>query len=135
MLTLYFVRHGEVHNPQGIVYGRLPGFGLSETGRIQIEQVAQVLRTRGPFHALYASPLQRAQESAQILADDLGLTIQTEDAIVETGIGAYQGQPFSALPRPLITEEPVHEGIESAASMRTRFLRWIEAMQAEQASA
>ena len=129
MLTLYLVRHGKVHNPTGIVYGRLPGFGLSEVGRVQIDKAAEALTERAPFQALYASPLQRAQESATILADHLGLTVETEEAIVETGIGGYQGQPFAALPRPYITETPVHGGIESARAIRTRILDWVDTMQ------
>ena len=42
--TLYLVRHGEVHNPAGIIYGRLPGFGLSERGRRQIARAAEALQ-------------------------------------------------------------------------------------------
>jgi broad specificity phosphatase PhoE len=130
MLTLYLVRHGEVHNPDGIIYGRLPGFGLSATGRSQIEAAGQALAAHEPFAALYASPLQRAQESAAILAGQLGLPVETQDLLAETDIGGYQGQPFSALPRPYITEQPTHDGIESAASIRSRMLGWAEVMQA-----
>ena len=43
MTTLYLVRHGEVHNPTGIIYGRLPGFGLSENGRVQLGHAADLL--------------------------------------------------------------------------------------------
>ncbi len=129
LITIYFVRHGEVHNPTGIIYGRLPGFGLSASGRAQIERAAGILTERGPFNALYASPLQRAQESGEILADRLGLTLETEERLVETGIGGYQGQMFEALPRPYITEEAVHEGLESARSIRGRILSWTDAMQ------
>lgn len=130
MLTFYLVRHGEVDNPDGIIYGQLPGFGLSATGRAQIEAAGQMLTARGPFAALYASPLQRAQESATILAGHLGLRVETQQLLAETDIGGYQGQPFSALPRPYITEQPVHNGIESAASIRSRMLDWAETMQA-----
>ena len=129
MITLYFVRHGEVYNPAGIIYGRLPGFGLSEKGQAQIEQAAEALAERSPFQALYASPLQRAQESAAILACRLGLEVEIEEAIVETGIGGYQGQPFAALPRPYITEMPTHDGIEAAVAIRSRMLGWVETMQ------
>ena len=129
MFTLYFVRHGKVHNPDGVIYGRLPGFGLSEKGQSQIERAAETLVNQGPFQALYASPLQRAQESAQILASRLELAVETEDAIMETGIGGYQGQPFAALPQPFITETPVHAGIESASEIRARILAWVEKMQ------
>lgn len=129
MTTIYFVRHGEVHNPTGIIYGQLPGFGLSTMGREQIAHAAVALAAQGPIHALYASPLQRAQESAAILAAQLGLVTEIAEALIETGIGGYQGQPFTALPRPYITETLVHEGIEPAGSIRTRMLAWATAMQ------
>ena len=130
MTALYLVRHGEVHNPTGIIYGRLPNFGLSANGRAQLEQAANILAPTGPFHALYASPMQRAQESASILADRLDLEIRTEERIIETSIGPYQGKRFEDLPRPYITEQPVHEGIECAASIRARFLEWADEMRA-----
>ncbi|MBT7422048.1 MAG: histidine phosphatase family protein [Gemmatimonadetes bacterium] len=125
-VTLYLVRHGEVHNPAGVIYGHLPGFGLSERGRGQIAGAAEVLATHGPFSALYASPLQRAQESAGLLAEPLGLLPVTEQEIIETGIGSFQGRRFEELPRPYITEEGAHPELESAASIRMRFLRWAD---------
>lgn len=129
MITLYMVRHGEVYNPDNIIYGRLPRFGLSVRGRAQIEAAGLALADRGPFVALYASPMQRAQESATILADLLELKIETQELLVETNIGGYQGQPFTALPQPYITEQPTHDGIEAAESMRSRMLDWAETMQ------
>ena len=124
MLTLYLVRHGEVHNPQGIIYGHLPGYGLSRKGREQLAHAAGLLETCGPLQALYVSPLQRARESAQILGEHLGLGLTTEPLIVETGVERYQGQPFSALPQPYMTEEPTVPGIECASSIRARFFSW-----------
>ena len=84
MTTLYLVRHGEVDNPQGIIYGRLPGFGLSDRGREQIARAAEILRANGPPTVLYASPLQRAQESAAILSEQLGIAMETDERIIET---------------------------------------------------
>ena len=127
--TLYLVRHGEVYNPEGIIYGRLPGFGLSQKGRQEIERAGERLVESGPFAALYASPLERAQESAAILADRLGLEASVEDRIVETSIGSFQGRCFEELPRPYITEEGAHPELESAASMRERFMAWAADMQ------
>ena len=126
MTTLYLVRHGEVHNPTGIIYGRLPGFGLSVNGRAQLARAAEILAAEAPFAALYSSPMQRAQESAAILSEGLGLPVATADLLIETSIGSYQGKSFAALPKPYITEEPVHEGIECAASIRNRLLGWVE---------
>ncbi len=124
MLELYLVRHGQVDNPTGIIYGHLPGFGLSDTGRTQIKEAARVLANHGPYQALYASPLQRTQESAALLGIHLNLEIQTEDLLVETAIGNFQGKYFKDLPQPYITEEKIHKEIEAAKSMRDRLLRW-----------
>ena len=124
--TLFLVRHGEVENPDGILYGRLPGFGLSEVGRRQLEETAQILGRRAPIDELHASPMQRAQESADILAAKLGVAITTDERLLETDIAGYQGGSFDALPRPYITEEPEHEGIECARSMRQRLLAWAQ---------
>ena len=66
--TVHLVRHGEVHNPQHIMYGRLPGFGLSERGQEQARSAASWLQGR-PLDALYSSPMQRARETVAILAE------------------------------------------------------------------
>lgn len=58
------VRHGEVHNPEHILYGRIPGYHLSELGHAMADAAAASLAGH-PVAALYASPLQRAQESAE----------------------------------------------------------------------
>src|SRR5437763_1674642 len=66
-LTVVGVRHGEVHNPDGVIYAGLPGYGLSETGRAQALQIAEALRGL-PVVAVYASPLDRAMETATAIA-------------------------------------------------------------------
>ena len=62
--TLHLVRHGEVENPRGVIYGRLPGYNLSERGRRQAAAAARRLRD-ADLAAVWASPLERAQETAQ----------------------------------------------------------------------
>lgn len=127
MTTLYLVRHGEVHNPQGVIYGRLPGYGLSDRGREQLERAAEALAPTGSFDRLCASPLQRACESAAILSARLTLDVVVDDSLIETRIEGYQGQPYAALPQPYLTEDPTHAGIESAGSMRQRIVGWADA--------
>ena len=106
------------------------GYHLSEAGRGEIRTAAEFLSGRGPFDALITSPLERAQESAAIVAERLGLTPAVEQRLAETEVGGYQGQPFSALPSPYLTEEGV-SGMESAASMRARMLDWVAAARYE----
>lgn len=85
--TVHLVRHGEVHNPEGVLYGRLPEFHLSELGRQMAEQMAGHFAQRRDEGArivhLVASPLTRAQETAQPVAEALGLTITTDGRIIE----------------------------------------------------
>jgi broad specificity phosphatase PhoE len=76
------VRHGEVFNPDHILYGRLDGYHLSELGHRMAAAAAGSMEGR-PITALYASPLLRAQESAAPWAQLFGLPITTEDRIIE----------------------------------------------------
>jgi broad specificity phosphatase PhoE len=64
--TIYLVRHGEVFNPKQILYGRLPGFGLSRTGKIQAQKLGTYLSGR-PIHTIYASPLARTRQTASFV--------------------------------------------------------------------
>jgi broad specificity phosphatase PhoE len=82
--VVHLLRHGEVFNPDGILYGRLPGFHLSETGRDQAEIVAKHLGD-ADITAVVASPLQRAQETAAPSAAAHGLEVVTEERLIEAG--------------------------------------------------
>ena len=66
--VVHLMRHGEVHNPDGILYGRLPGFRLSELGRAMATEVAQHLAAHDIVHVV-SSPLERALETARPTAD------------------------------------------------------------------
>lgn len=81
---IHLVRHGEVHNPERVLYGRLPGYHLSELGHEMAAAAADDLASRGiRFAAVYASPLQRTQESAAPIAAALQLPVQLEPRIIE----------------------------------------------------
>jgi broad specificity phosphatase PhoE len=79
---IHLVRHGEVYNPEGILYGRIPGFHLSELGVAMAEAAARAL-VGHPIVGLYASPLQRAQESAAPWSSTFTLPIITEERLIE----------------------------------------------------
>ena len=79
---VHMMRHGEVANPDGILYGRLPGFRLSDTGRAQARKVADALADHD-VTTVFASPLQRAQETATPIAAAHGLPIITNDDLIE----------------------------------------------------
>jgi broad specificity phosphatase PhoE len=76
-LTVVGVRHGEVHNPAGVIYAGLDGYGLSDLGRSQATAVGEALRG-APVAALYASPLDRGMQTAQAIADVIGADITAD---------------------------------------------------------
>ncbi|MCA9610502.1 MAG: histidine phosphatase family protein [Myxococcales bacterium] len=100
---VHLVRHGEVENPDGVIYGRLPGFGLSDRGRAQAASAARHLGARiaSPPRVI-ASPLQRAQETARILMEQLGATeLVLDDRLTEADSG-FEGLPRRFAPGPYL---------------------------------
>lgn len=86
---VYLVRHCDVHNPDRVLYGHLPGFGLSEKGVRQAHALGERLAGSG-VHTILASPLQRAQETAAIIAEHVpGATVTTTDDLIEARFGRY----------------------------------------------
>lgn len=81
-LTVVGVRHGEVHNPDGVIYAGLPGFGLSELGRSQARAVGEALRG-ARIAALYASPLDRAMETAGLIGELTGAEVVPDERLHE----------------------------------------------------
>ena len=81
--VVHLLRHGEVYNPNHVLYGRLPGYHLSANGQMMAVAAADYFDGR-PVTALFASPLERAQETAQPVADRLGLQITTDDRLIES---------------------------------------------------
>ncbi len=91
--VVHLMRHGEVNNPNGILYGRLPDFHLSELGREMAERVADWLAAAYDLAYLAASPLERAQETAQPVAAAFGLAIHTDERVIESG-NVFEGKVF-----------------------------------------
>ena len=110
-VVVHLVRHGKVHNPGQVLYGRLPGYRLAASGRQMAEAVASALY-RSPASAespgaphriayLAASPLQRAQETAAPLARLLGREVVTDERLIEAG-NAFEGSRVAADVRTLL---------------------------------
>jgi broad specificity phosphatase PhoE len=96
MATTYvhLLRHGEVHNPEGVLYGRLAGYRLSELGLQMAQRVADHLKTGDHDVTLVvASPLERAQQTAQPVADAFGVEVDTDDRLLEAE-NHFQGLTF-----------------------------------------
>lgn len=79
---MHLLRHGEVHNPDGVLYGRMPGFGLSDLGARQAVAAAEYLAKR-PLGYLVSSPLERAQQTAVPLAELTGLPVPLDERLIE----------------------------------------------------
>jgi broad specificity phosphatase PhoE len=93
---IYLIRHGEVYNPQAILYGRLPRFGLSDRGKKQLQKTGEFLKDK-QINFLYTSPLLRAKQSAEIIKKELGISpLHISDQIIEVRT-SYQGKKFSDL--------------------------------------
>ena len=100
--VVHLLRHGEVHNPTGILYGRLPGFRLSETGAAMALVAAEWLLDKEVTH-LVSSPLERARQTAAPIAEKLGLPVHVDERLIEAA-NAFEGSRFGvgdgALRRP-----------------------------------
>jgi broad specificity phosphatase PhoE len=90
--VVHLLRHGEVHNPTGILYGRLPGFRLSPAGELMAKKAARWFAGRDVVH-LVSSPLERARQTAQPIADELGLPVEIDERLTEAG-NAFEGTRF-----------------------------------------
>ncbi len=99
---VHLMRHGEVHNPDGVLYGRLPEYFLSELGHQMAAAAADWLAKNEIVH-LVASPLERAQQTAEPLSVILEVPIHTDPRVIEAG-NQFEGKTFGvgdgALKRP-----------------------------------
>jgi broad specificity phosphatase PhoE len=91
---VHLLRHGEVHNPDGVLYGRRDGFHLSDLGHTMAQRVADTVKDRDIVH-LRVSPLERAQETARPLAEARGLEIVTDERVIES-TNVFEGKRFGA---------------------------------------
>ena len=91
--VVHLVRHGQVHNPEGVLYGRTPGYGLSELGRQMAERLGEHFADVPLVH-LVSSPLQRAQETiAPIAAAHPDLEVHIDDRVIEAA-NVFEGRSF-----------------------------------------
>jgi len=80
--VVHLVRHGEVDNPKGLLYGRLPEYYLSELGHQMALRVAEHLRDADVVH-LCCSPLERARQTMEPIAEFFELPVATDDRVIE----------------------------------------------------
>jgi broad specificity phosphatase PhoE len=128
--TVWLARHGEVHNPGQVLYGRLPRMQLSPEGRRQAGALADFLGPR-PLAAIYSSPMLRARRTAGIvLASHPGLQRLRIDADLQEVHTGWQGQPLEALERINFDfyAHPFGSGDESLSTIHDRMQRWLNRM-------
>jgi len=89
---VHLLRHGEVHNPTKVLYGRLPDYHLSELGQQMAVRAADALAKRDIAYVA-ASPLDRAQETAVPVAAPHSLEIGVDDDLIEAA-NVFEGQRF-----------------------------------------
>lgn len=94
--TLYLMRHGHVHNPGNILYGRLPGFRLSEMGIQQAHAAAAWLADK-PIKAIYSSPMERARQTAAIVAQRHAAHSPIIDERIIEVLTPFEGRPTAEL--------------------------------------
>ena len=134
--TVFLVRHG-THGVLGrMLCGRIPALALAPDGRREAAAVGRRLSEHAP-RALYASPLQRAQETAAIIGDATGLVAQTTGALDEIEFGAWTGRDFADL-----RNDPAWErwnqarshhrppGGETMLEVQTRVAAWLSTVMA-----
>jgi broad specificity phosphatase PhoE len=126
--TIWLARHGEVHNPSNVLYGRLPRVRLTSEGRRQAQALAEFLGPR-PLAAIYSSPMLRARRTAAaILASRPELKRVRIDADLQEVRTAWQGEPLAALEQigwDFYTN-PRHPADESMEAIQRRMLRWLK---------
>jgi broad specificity phosphatase PhoE len=96
LMLVHLVRHGEVRNPDGLIYGDLPGFVLTEEGRAQAQRAAARLAAY-PVTTIWSSPLQRALETAVIIAVSRQLPVKVDPDLIEWRLSAWTGIPWADL--------------------------------------
>jgi broad specificity phosphatase PhoE len=90
---VHLLRHGEVYNPEGILYGRAPGFVLSDRGEAMAQRVAERIGDRDITH-IVSSPLERAQQTAAPLAEARAVVPVIDERVIES-TNVFEGRPFT----------------------------------------
>jgi probable phosphomutase (TIGR03848 family) len=131
MTTFYLVRHGDT-GIKNRISGRMTGVHLNETGRRQAERLAERF-TGIAVESLYSSPVERAVETAQPIAQNLDLTIQIAEAVSEIDYGEWTGKSFDELSLDsgwqsfnVFRSGAQVPGGENILQVQRRFVGWME---------
>jgi probable phosphoglycerate mutase len=137
MPTFLLIRHGDNNTLGKKLAGRSPGVHLNEIGMNQAKQLAAELGNT-PIKAIYASPLERAQETAKPLAEQLKLEIRTDPTLIEVDFGGWQGKSLKQLRRTKLWKTVQHNpgafqfpGGESFVDAQKRIVDGLHALSQE----
>jgi broad specificity phosphatase PhoE len=97
MIRILLIRHGSTDLLGRVLYGRLPGVHLNQEGRQQARAAGLALKTRYTIDAVVSSPLERATETARLIADPQGLDVASDENLNEVDCGSWIGKPFPEL--------------------------------------
>lgn len=131
--TLLFIRHGQTTwNAEQRLPGQLPGVLLNDTGREQAACLADALSAL-PIQVIISSPLERAKDTAEIIAQGRGLAVQLEPDLMDTQIRQWAGQNYNELAKtdpawPAYIKDPTvaPEGIETFPQVQQRSVAAVE---------
>ena len=130
---IVLIRHGQTtFNVEGRLPGQLPGVPLTEEGRRQAHQAAVAL-SQLPLSAVVASPLERARDTAEIIARGFGAPVRLDDRLMDTDVGRWSGQKIEDVARsdPAWKEYLAHpteppEGVENLEHVQRRVVAAVE---------
>lgn len=126
--TIYLMRHGQVHNPKDILYGRLPRFHLSQEGERKVSMQALRLKME-KLDAIYCSPLFRTRQTAGIIAKVVGIKPKISSLITEVRL-IIQGMPLSVFRKTIqpdiYDKKYTDKGQEGAEEIITRMRKFMK---------
>jgi|SRR5579859_1178718 len=128
--TIWLARHGEAHNPAGLLYGRLPRVRLTPEGQRQAQALADFLAPR-PLAAIYSSPMLRARRTAEaVLASRQDVTRIRLDSDLHEVRNSWEGEPLHILEAMDwdLYANPRSADDESLQMIRYRMERWLQRM-------
>ncbi len=127
---IYFVRHGESEaNLKGIFAGQRVNSILTKKGREQAKNTAQkIIKEKIKINKVVSSPLKRAKETAQIIADELGLDVIIDKRITEYDMGILSGAPLGVISSAILTKA---EKAEHTRSFNKRVFSCVKELASE----
>lgn len=97
MTRILLIRHATANQMGRVLYGRTPGVHLTAEGRREAETLGHALKARYSVRAVISSPLERATETAQFIANAQALDVSRDEGLNEIDFGHWMGKAFSEL--------------------------------------